>query len=304
MKLKTTFFNMKHLFKSLLSVCTFLVAVACNGQGSRDNPVINNQSNAFASKISTFLGKEKVSLFQNANVVQAYHLKIFEKDTSATGFMGYKVVKSIARLANEDVDSLKKILRDTTLYTFKISGKRCEFAPDLAFRFVKGDSSSVIFISLDCDMINFRYTGKLEIMTDCDKAHNKYVAFAKRIFPAHYRNVSLRPTQTVIQPIVSVDSTNVVDSTSRRSVEKQVKENIIKHKVAKGENIKKIAEKYKVSEKDILSWNGMEKPLPLEAGMELIIKVPNMPEKKLPEKVNEKQNPAEKKDRKTKNKPE
>lgn len=292
---------MKIIITTTICLLCLFVVHACKSQVSKDNPVLPNNVAKFPKKNSDFLGKNRIKVLQEATIVQAYHLKEFSKDTTAMGFEGYKVIKRIPKLAVEDVDSLMKLLKDSTIYTFKNSPKKCEFGPDLAFKFIKGDSSTIIFFALNCDMVSFKHN-KQSAMTDFDAGHNKILKYAKSIFPANYRNMAFKPAEQLV-PI----PTQIVDTTTTTVATRgEVEENIIKHKVAKKENIKSLAKKYKVSEKDILTWNDMEKPTPLEEGMEIIIKTKNEKikekSKEVSEEIKKAKETKEKTDKKLKDK--
>lgn len=263
---------------SILTIFAFLVLpiMSCNAQ-NKDNPAV---AIVFPPKVSTYYGADKMKFIKEAPVIEAYHLKNDISDTSATALYGFKILKRIPRLSPAHTDSLKKILADSINYGLTPSVKRCGLPADLAFKFVKGNESLIIFIATKCDVMysTLGNTPKKDFLentpeniTDCNNAHNKYLAIAKQLFPEQYRNIPYRETnQTVVNNNTQITANDsiVSDTIANPNVRSEKT-----HKVAKGESIKDIAKKYSVKEADLLKWNNL-KDKNLKEGTLLVVSAP------------------------------
>ena len=223
-------------------------------------------------KIKIFLGKDIINIVLNAEKIEAFHLNEWEKDKTATGFHHFKVIEKVANLSAKQRKSLLNIILQENSYVFSDIIKRCEFGPNLGFKFVKVNSSSSLLIALNCDMLRYLYAEKV-LKADCDLAHNDFVKLGNNIFPNSF-NIKLNPNIDMENTPTNIDTQAVQndintqnncenlpldienESTNCEEKEEDKKENCtIFHTVKKGETLGSIAKKYDVNIKNLKAWN-------------------------------------------------
>ena len=202
-----------------------LSIMSCNAQtgiGSKDDPI----SGEFPESVKIFLGPEIVDLLLTSDRVDAYLLKEWIKDSTRIDFYQLKVIDKVERINDNQVDTLVSIIQDERNYKFDGVQKKCDFWPNLGFRFYRGQEEFSVLVSLNCDVIKFKSSAEEDRTEDCDLAHSKYEALGKDIFPNTfdqssnsnpYREVKFVDFSTTSeQDINTVDTPGVLptDSTS------------------------------------------------------------------------------------------
>ena len=171
----------------LILFITSLLSLDCAGQqdgvGQKDDPVIG----PFSEKLSEFLGDSICDIMLSSDHVEAYLLKEWETDPSPAGFHSFKVIDKIDKMSGEDVDSLIQIISSEAYYGLDGIGKKCEFGPNIGFRFVKDQTANFsLMISLNCDVLKYIMADTPDKTEDCDRAHEPFLALGQKIFPENF----------------------------------------------------------------------------------------------------------------------
>ena len=160
--------------------------------GSKDNPPMPQANQVKIPKpIRKFYGKKGSKLLQEASIIEAYHL--VEGVTAQAGFKGYKVITKVAKLSVAQTKALRSILFNPRSYIFDKVGKKCEFRPNLGFRFISGQDSLECLVALNCSVINYAYLGSQKT-EDCDPAHNPFLKLCRSVFPTAFKDYPNRST--------------------------------------------------------------------------------------------------------------
>lgn len=160
-----------------------LLSIKCTGQstdiGKKDDPVVG----PFSEKLSDFLGEDICQLMLSAERVEAYLLKEWASDTTSTGFHSFRVIEKKDTLGRDHLDSLLTIISDEGSYQIDEIGKKCEFGPNLGFRFIGGRGEEFsLLVSLNCDVLKYMAPGEPVRMEDCDPAHMAFEKIGRQIF--------------------------------------------------------------------------------------------------------------------------
>jgi hypothetical protein len=166
-------------FYVALLVGSFVVA-SCSAQsdvGSRDNPVAAD----LADVLKESLDAPTADLILTSDRVEAYLLKEWAKDPE--GFHNAPVIEELEQMPDAEVDSLLNIIGNENSYQGKKSLKKCDFSPNLGFRFTRGQESTTILVALNCDMTKFVLVDGSGKKRDSDPAHAAFTALGQRLFP-------------------------------------------------------------------------------------------------------------------------
>lgn len=190
---------MKTIFFGFLSLFVVLFFTRCEAQNrsdmfknkaaAKDNPVAfstvtqTDSVAVSAKKIDEILADSLLKSLSSADTIEAYHLKEWSKDS--TSIYKQTVLAKKLVMTKTEKDSLFKIVRNPNHYGKVPTWKKCEFSPNLAFRFVrKGKGVFYMLVALNCDVIRFaKNLENQEEGMDIDIAHKDFVKLGKKLFP-------------------------------------------------------------------------------------------------------------------------
>jgi len=159
---------------------------------SKDNPPLPSPNQVKIPKsVRKFYGKKGSKLLQEATTVEAYHL--VEGVAAKPGFKGYKIITRVAKLSASQVKDLRGILFNPRSYIFDKVGKKCEFRPNIGFRFIAGQDSLECLVALNCSVMKYVYLGAQKT-EDCDPAHNPFLKLCRGVFPQAFKDYPNRST--------------------------------------------------------------------------------------------------------------
>jgi hypothetical protein len=180
-----------HTFKTYYLVLFCLLAgnLCCaqkHRAGSKDNPPVPQQNNQrVTTLVKRFYGDDNIRRIQKAQTITAYHL--VEGVHAPQGFEGYKVITKVDSLTGQQADSLRKILLRHQTYVFDGVGKKCEFLPNIGFRFTQANDTLNVLVALSCNLLRYAQ-GNSGNRSDCDPAHNPFLRLCKSVFPQAFAN--------------------------------------------------------------------------------------------------------------------
>jgi hypothetical protein len=116
------------------------------------------------------------------DTIETFWLNGWKRDTSATGLQSFKILKRGATLRGHAKDELIQIVKNPSMYVQDSIFKRCEFAPNLGFRWKAGNHWQILLVSLDCDVWQWHRTGVKPLVLEMDPAHPFIRQFANKLF--------------------------------------------------------------------------------------------------------------------------
>ena len=170
----------------LVSVLVFGQAEEEQNNNEADTSNTNTVENApteITDSLKTFLGETVANLINEATRIEAYHFEEWAVDESSEGFHGFKVIERKESINESEAQELKEILCNDGTYVIDDIAKRCEFGPNIGFRFTKKQESFTLLIALNCDVLQFIHGENQTVIEDCDPAHDTLVALGNKIFP-------------------------------------------------------------------------------------------------------------------------
>jgi hypothetical protein len=119
-----------------------------------------------------------------ADSIETFLLDGWKKDTSEHGLEGFKIEKTGKSLTGAAKQQFIALLKKPTMYQHDSIFKRCEFVPNVGFRWHSKGKSKVLLMALNCDVWKWYGFKPHTLRVEADPAHDTMMAFMAKIFPA------------------------------------------------------------------------------------------------------------------------
>ena len=133
-------------------------------------------------QVETMLGEELLNVLLNPDIIKSYLVKPMKTRDTLNSVESYQIIKKGKNLTVEEIKSLQEIISDESSYDFE-DDKLCMFAPNMAFKCIKGTEIVNLLVSLDCMQVSFFYKEK-KILEDIKTP--KMEELIKQKFPTDF----------------------------------------------------------------------------------------------------------------------
>ncbi len=149
-----------------------------------------------SDSLAAIWGEEMTSILKDAERIEAFHLKEWALDTTDAHFHGFEIIGDAKTLNQLQRENLKTIIFNNQSYVRDSLNKRCEFYPNIGFRFHKADQVVSVMVALNCDIIAIQnmQSALPDFKEDFDPAHQEITLFSNTIFPNVFDGYLQNPT--------------------------------------------------------------------------------------------------------------
>lgn len=268
----------------LLTILTTQSAQAQEGElVPKDLPAVPEQNESSME----FLGDEMLELIDEAEVIEAYHFAMTDRNETlpdSNGLLGFKVMKKVDKLQSRDIRTLKNLVGNKESYYKGETLPKCGFDPDLAFRLVSGESSfsMLMMILPTCNVVKFFAGDQVVFTKDFCPSRGDFIQLATEIFPREYLGIQedVSNCLEVVEEPIAESTTNEEGSQAETQGESSENEDSNQnrrrdrtntYKVKKGDNWKKIAKANNLTKEELKALNPTKDKL--KPGIRLKIKM-------------------------------
>ncbi len=170
-----------------MQIKCFLIGIgllAFYGCSTAQNPVVERRTRPMPKEDSVCSQNFPNNIALEADSIEIFLLDGWKKDTSAQGLEGFKIEKAGKSLTGAVKKQFIELLKKPTMYQHDSIFKRCEFIPNVGFRWHLKDKSKTLLMAMNCDIWKWYGFKPHVLRVETDPAHDTMMAFIAKIFPA------------------------------------------------------------------------------------------------------------------------